>query len=147
MTPWTRRRYVKQEIVSRYERFGIDRGAEAKVLVRTPTRRLVWRGGYAYWSGIHMGRPWHAARLTVELTPGGNEERWRQFGGFAGGLQFRDQPGGVFEGGRLTLQRLETHIETIQRMLGLPNLTARAIKLDRTCVVPALRTPKKGKTR
>lgn len=111
---------VEQEIAPRRES-GCDYNAAGKVLVRAPGKRLVWRPGRRYCSGVMNPNAYAEASLDVLGDPCNNSLR---------GIGKR-----VFQGGRLSRTRLAEHIDVIRAALGVPGLQACEIDLHKTLVV------------
>lgn len=117
-------RFVPQEIAPQHDA-GMDWSGRGRILVRTSKRRLVWRGGRRYFGGIGR-RAYAAAELQVNAFPEGARSM----------ADFLSR--GVFEGGRLTVRRIEAALPKIRELMLLPALSMDQIDLKRTFVVEAV---------
>lgn len=110
------------EIAPRLED-GTDYGAAGKVLVRVGDRRLVWRPGRVYYSGMLNPHAYAPASLNV---------LWPREGG-----RMHSHSTLIFEGGRLSRKRLREHIDVIRKALklGVNDLYPEDIDLKRTLVL------------
>jgi hypothetical protein len=114
-------RFVPQEIAPQHED-GVDWSGRGRVLVRTSKRRLVWRGGRRYFGGIGR-RSYAPAELQVIAFP----DAIRAMSAFLSKK--------IFEGGRLTMGRIEGALPTIREAMLLPDLSMDHIEIGRTFVV------------
>lgn len=115
-------RFVEQETAPRCD-VGVDWSGPGAILVRTGKRRLVWRRGRRYYSGILNPSVYAAAELQVISYP----ESARAMSDFLS----RE----VFKGGRLTRRRVEEALPAIRELMMLPALSMDHIDLARTFLV------------
>lgn len=106
--------FVGQEIAPKYEP-GVVHSGEGKVLLRWGKASIVWRSGGSFWSG---GKDYCPAMLEIW------SRRTRS-----------DMSDTVFEGGRLTLKRIEKALPQIKEVLGLRGLTIEHFNLRKTYMV------------
>lgn len=112
--------FEEQRIEPRYSPGGgVDYGAEGKILLLHGKRRLLWRKGHQYWSGLYM--PWSYAPARLEIRIDGDRIR-------IGGED-------ILEGGRLTLARIKGVLPKVRKLMGLPGLRAAQLDLKKTFVV------------
>lgn len=114
--------FVEQETAPRDDN-GVDFSAPGIVLVKTKERRLVWRRGRHYYSGMLHPSVYAPADLEVIGYP----EAIRSMSDF---LNRR-----VFAGGRLTRRRVEAELPKIRELMMLPALSMDHIDLKGTFVV------------
>lgn len=112
--------FVDQMVESRFSPGGgVDYGAEGKILVIYRKKRLLWRKGHNYWSGLYM--PWSYAPARLEIQIEGDRIR-------LGGQD-------ILEGGRLTLDRIVGALSKIRKLLDLRDLRIKHFDLKKTFVI------------
>ena len=112
-----------QEIAPRHEG-GVDHSGTGKILVRFGQMRLVWRKGRFYYSGMLNPKAYAASQLEVTKVHGDGPRSMKDF--------FSKE---IFEGGRLTMNRIGPEIKKIRELMGLPDLNILHIDLKKTYVV------------
>lgn len=115
-------RFVPQEVAPRHDN-GVDFSGPGAILVKTKKRRLVWRKGRHYYSGMLHPSVYAPADLEVIGFP----ENIRSMGDFLS----RE----VFVGGRLTRRRVEEALPKIRELMMLPELGMDQVDLKRTFIV------------
>lgn len=90
--------FVEQRIDARadFHRMGVDFGADARVLLAKGLDRLVWTKGHRQWMSISAGVS--TFHCSLELRSFVREQQRLRF----------DTGRTLFEGGRLSLSRLQT---------------------------------------
>jgi len=112
--------FEEQRIESRYSPGGgVDYGATGKILLIYKKKRLLWRKGHQYWSGLYM--PWSYAPARLEVQEEGD--------------RIRTHGEDVLEGGRLTAARLKKALPKIRKIFELPGLRIKHFDLKKTFVV------------
>jgi len=108
----------EEEHVARRGGHGVDYGADGRVLIVHGSTSLVWREGHTGRKGRGT-RVYYPAHLQVLNPKAGSSLPWHD----------------IFKGGRLTLARIDEHMETIREAMDLPMLRINDIKLGQTLVV------------
>lgn len=109
--------YEPERVAPRGER-GVDYGATGRVLIAHGDTLLVWRKGHTGWMSLGSSG-YYAAHMQVLYSRSYPSLPWHD----------------IYEGGRLTLARIEEHLEKIREAMSLPMLRIDDIKLGQTLVV------------